>query len=160
MTRDAYLDCLERCGSQVDALRWRDRLQSIRRWRERFAAPVADHRGGWRLGGYDWHVFSFGHVPALVGDLAFEEYRAREPGVFLVIPQRDALPAFRAVGGALPDFRSSLEDVAVWPEDLGWTMAFTHEESIGLGPCFCRADWVPVDRGQAPLKRRRRSSRR
>jgi hypothetical protein len=59
----------------------------------------------------------------------------------------------RLVNGALPDFRPLCDDVYVWPDDLAWTMAFTHEEASGLGPYYCRREWVVLGR---PGRRTRR----
>ncbi len=83
-----------------------------------------------------WLVFSFGHADALCGDEAVAAYEAERPDVVVVCPESGRLEAVRLHGGTPPGFRGG--DVYVWPPDLAWSMAFTHEESLGLGPYFSR----------------------
>jgi hypothetical protein len=80
----------------------------------------------------------------LAGEAAIAEYVRLEASPFLVIPEEvgpPPLPAFRISSGELPRFQDSGLDVLVWPEDLSWTMAFTHEEGW-LGPYYCRREWI------------------
>ena len=62
------------------------------------------------------------------------------------LPEVDRLTGHSYGRGALPDYRAESYDVYVWAEDLAWTMAFTHEESLGLGPYFSRREWVVPSR--------------
>ncbi len=93
-------------------------------------------------------------MPALSGVSAAAAYDREHPDVFIVYPEWLKAPAVRLIGGTLPNFRPECDDVLVWPDDLSWTMAFTHEESLGLGPYYCRREWVVPAR---PRGRRRRA---
>jgi hypothetical protein len=139
---ETYDKILASCGGQIEVIDGRERTRLIGAWRERYAAPLHAARGIWKLDNYEWHVFSFGYTRALNGMKACHEYEQQSGDTFIVCPERSKTPAMRIVGGSLPDFRPAVDDVYVWPEDLNWTMAFTHEESLGLGPYFCRSDWV------------------
>lgn len=58
-------------------------------------------------------------------------------------PEHEHLPAVRLqVAKRKPSFRQESGDVYVFPEDLSRTVAFTHEESMELGPYFSRREWV------------------
>jgi hypothetical protein len=67
-------------------------------------------------------------------------YTVERPAAIVIYPEEEALPALRLIGGEMPDFRREGGDVYVFPEDLIWTMAFTHHEH--LGPYFSRQEWV------------------
>lgn len=142
MNVEEYRHTLDSCAGRVVPLGRRDRWDALQRWRERYAAKLHASRGRWKIGPYEWHVFSFGHAPALDRRHAIENYKAQDVGSFIVCPEREEFPAARVIGGTLPDYCLKSEDIYVWPIDLGWTMAFTHEESIGLGPYFSRCEWV------------------
>ena len=72
-----------------------------------------------------------------------EAYRAEHAPSFFIVPEDPVLPAFECQGGQLPDFNAAYADVYVWPEDLAWTMAFTHEANLmELGPYFSRREWA------------------
>lgn len=45
---------------------------------------------------------------------------------------------FDCFGVPSPDFSDWGADLYVFPADLAWTMAFTHEQCMGLGPYFAR----------------------
>jgi hypothetical protein len=139
---EAYDEILASCGGQIEVIDKRERMRLIQAWRECYAAPLHSARGIWKLDNYEWHVFSFAYTRAINGLKAYVEYQRQVADVLIVCPEQAKLPAVRIVGGRLPDFRPVGGDVYVWPHDLQWTMAFTHEESMGLGPYFSRSDWV------------------
>jgi len=146
MDRDEYEQALYRCGGSLQTLATRERWDLFQCWRKVYTARLYAATGRWKLGRYDWHVFSYGYARALHGARALAEYSAKSPAVFLVCPEEEGLPALRVLGGAVPDFSNELGDVHVWPEDVNWTMAFTHHEH--LGPYFCRQDWILKDSGR------------
>ena len=80
-----------------------------------------------------WHIFSGGHYPATEGDLALKQYSAQIGTEFIVL-SNDRKVAF--LTDQLPD-STSLYDYYVFPPNLAWTMAFTHEAGW-LGPYFAR----------------------
>ena len=137
-----YETILGRCGGEREILSNNDRLRLLQNWREVFAVGLHAATGKWKRGEYEWHVFSFGDARALCGEKVMMAYSQERPAAFIVCPEEAGLSTVAIRGGSLPDFRPLADDFCVWPEDLSWTMAFTHEESAWLGPYFCRADWV------------------
>ena len=135
-----YEEQLATCGAQREALPQDRRAELMQRWREVYSAGLHAATGRWRRGEFDWHVFSFGDARSLNGEAAREAYRAESPRGIIVAPEDYRLPAFRLETERLPEFAGT--DVYVFPESLRWTMAFTHEESSGLGPYFSRAEWI------------------
>ncbi len=71
--------------------------------------------------------------PSVAGEAAREEY-VKQIGAEFVVLSNNRKMAF--VTDALPQ-NSSLVDYCVFPANLAWTMAFTHEEGW-LGPYFAR----------------------
>ena len=154
MTGEEYQSALERCGGQQEILERKERLQWMQRWREVYARPVHEATGSWRIEQYDWHAFSYSYTRALNGEKAVLAYEDERPKVLLVCPEEEQLPAVRIrIAKRKPSFRQEFGDVYVFPEDLSWTMAFTHEESMELGPYFSRREWVE---DRPPVRPRRR----
>ncbi len=135
MTHLEYEQILSRCGA-FEVLPDKERWKLMQAWREAYARALHTLTGKWSRDGFDWHVFSFEHTPASSGTRALEAYRAERPEVLIVIPQFKKFPAVRLHVQVLPEFPRT--DVYVFPENLSWTLAFTHEQSSGLGPYFSR----------------------
>ena len=90
-------------------------------------------RRGMNTGAFMWHIFSGGRFPALENDEARAEYRDQVCCEFIVLSNdRDA--AF--LTDTRPEDRV-FSDFYVFPPNLAWTMAFTHEDGW-LGPYFAR----------------------
>lgn len=95
--------------------------------------------GGPSVRHYLWHVFgaTFPSYPALFGDEARIAYAQQEAMEYFVLHnnQRE---------GFVTDQRPihvDLADCVVFPPNLAWTMAFTHEDGW-IGPIFARhRDW-------------------
>jgi hypothetical protein len=138
---DEYLELLNRTAGRQEFFGLSEKWRLIQAWRERFAA-VLHAREGKRDLRFEWHVFSYGYARSLNGARALEGYEAQTITSIIVCPQSDLLPACRIVGGSLPDFQMADEDISIWPEDLSWTMCFTHEAAMGLGPYFSRSEWL------------------
>src|SRR5262249_45829265 len=85
------------------------------------------------LDAYMWHVFSAERYPSLAGPRALEAY-GRQTGEEFIVLANDREQAFAT--DRLPT-SSSLADYFVFPPNLAWTMAFTHEDGW-LGPYFAR----------------------
>ena len=112
-----------------------------------YAAGLHEVTGKWTWLGFDWHVFSYKHARALAREHAMLAYaKVGAASRFVVCPHDERLPAFEIVGASLPDFRNSGLDIYVWPDDLAWTMAFTHEDG-SFGPYFSRREWVSAPSG-------------
>ncbi|MCY1015537.1 DUF4275 family protein [Pyxidicoccus sp. MSG2] len=142
MSTADYIEVLSRCGGSFQELPRRERWRLMQAWRDVYAASLHAQTGAWKRGELDWHVFSFGHAHALRGSKAQHAYALEPPGALLVIPESEALPAVRLEGEGLPDFSLLRQDLYVWPPDLAWTMAFTHELPGGNGPYFSRREWM------------------
>jgi hypothetical protein len=152
----SYLEAIEGCGGRVETLADKERWKWIQEWREVFAIGVYGPTGHWKAGQFEWAIFVT-EVRALNGPRASLAYTAEQSVDFIVYPEVPALPAVRLLDADLRDFRPINEDVYVWPSDLAWTMAFTHEESIGMGPYFCRREWVGHRSGSRSRRRRSRA---
>jgi hypothetical protein len=155
MLIDTYQDVIEGCGGRVETLANKERWDWIQRWREVFATGIYESTGHWKLGQFEWEIFVT-QVRAMNGPRASLAYAVEQSLDFIVCPESPDIPAVHLFDADLPDFRSMNKDMYVWPSDLAWTMAFTHEESIGMGPYFCRREWVVAgSRGRS----RRRTGR-
>ena len=94
-------------------------------------AVFGKNRRGVNARAYLWHIFSGGRYPSVSGTEAIEKYQTQNAAEFVVL-SNDGKVAF--VTDRLPE-SSSLSDYYVFPPNLAWTMAFTHE--VGwLGPYF------------------------
>jgi hypothetical protein len=80
-----------------------------------------------------WHVFSGGRYPSLSGEDALARYKEHVAPEYFVLSNN----RLRAVStNALPQPEvCHRRDYYVFPSNLAWTMAFTHE-SGWLGPYF------------------------
>jgi hypothetical protein len=143
MQPSEYQHIMDRCGGHQRHLDRKERWQAMQCWREVFAASLHTNTGKWKLGQFEWTVFSAHHTRALSGGRAMEAYRSEQADSFMVVPEDEILPAYECTGSTLPDFNASVVDVYVWANDLSWTMAFTHEAtSMEIGPFFARRDWA------------------
>ena len=101
---------------------------------------------------YRWHVFSYGSTPALALAGARRQYELESCAEYVVLSnERDA--AF--VTSERPT-ASSLRDWFVFPPNLAWTMAVTHEDGW-LGPYFAKhPDYESLNaENRAQLRKRR-----
>ncbi|GEP44918.1 DUF4275 family protein [Brevifollis gellanilyticus] len=101
----------------------------VQQWLDVFAPE----RQGINTKAYMWHVFSGSRYPALEGELARVEYLKQICGEFVIL-SNDREVAF--LTDTRPEDRP-FSDFYVFPPNLAWTMAFTHEEG-SLGPYFAQ----------------------
>jgi hypothetical protein len=142
VNQSKFDDALDAAGGQRDVIPIRRRHALLQEWRHVYAASLHAATGKWTWRGWDWHVFSFGHARSIDGEKALFTYASLKPPLRLIVcPQHDRLPAFEIIGGLLPDFNNSGDEIYVWPEGLEWTMAFTHEDG-NCGPYFSRREWM------------------
>ena len=137
------VDLLSATGSSVTELTRANRWRLERAWREIYARATFLRTGKWRIPDCDWHVFSFGDAPCKAGAKAYELYQLESPSVFCVWPEDQKLPILLCTGGSHLPLAVLQDDIHVFSNDLAWTMAFTHEFSMGLGPYFARREWQP-----------------
>jgi len=82
---------------------------------------------------YKWHIFSGNGYPSLKGDEAQSAYESQAcPNV--VVMSNDG--SSTVLSDSKPT-NLNHQDIYVFPENLSWTMAFTHEEGW-LGPYFAK----------------------
>ena len=102
-------------------------------WVERWIAVYAQDAFGANIRAYIWHTFSFGRYPSVCKHEAEELYR-RQSAAELVVLSNDRRSGL--LTDALPT-NLSYRDYCVFPVNLAWTMAFTHEDGW-LGPYFAK----------------------
>jgi hypothetical protein len=105
------------------------------RWLQAFCGEVHRRTGEWIHLGYRWHAFSYEFETALTGDAARAEHERVAVPEYLAMFEQGRV--FRCFGEPTPAFE---DDLYVFPEDMKWTMCFTHEHSMGLGPYFKHCD--------------------
>ena len=135
------IEHLESFGAVVQTFDAKSRWSAMQRWRTTFARSVKNATGHGTYKGVDWHAFSWNFSPAKSRHQARRAYLSESATELLVIPQSDTHAAVLSRGVPAPDFTVLQTDVYVFPEDLSWTMCFTHEDDSGAGPWFSRAEW-------------------
>jgi hypothetical protein len=108
------------------------------RFANEWLAVFGANRNGINTRAFLWHVFSAARYPCLHGDAAIEEYKRQSGVEFVVLANDRTLAVFT---DTLPA-SSSLSDYYVFPPNLAWTMAFTHEDGY-LGPYFAHHPQYP-----------------
>lgn len=81
--------------------------------------------------GFLWHVFSAGRYPCVEGEEARSRYRLQRAAEYVVLPHGGSAAV---AADSLPQ-EVQLADYCVFPPNLAWTMAFTHEAGMD-GPYF------------------------
>jgi hypothetical protein len=99
-------------------------------------AAFGENRDGVRVTGpkgFLWHIFSAGRYPCVDGEDARSLYRLQPAAEYLVLMNGGG----KAVSTDTLPLESPLADYCVFPPNLAWTMAFTHESGL-LGPYFAK----------------------
>lgn len=111
----------------------------VEKWLEVFGK----NRQGANTKAYLWHVFSFDRYPSISGESALAEFRKQKSPEYVVL-SNDRDEAFTT--DVLPE-KCSFSDFYVFPPNLAWSMAFTHEDGL-LGPYFARhPDYMRLNEG-------------
>ena len=90
---------------------------------------------------FKWHVFSNDAYKSINGEKAIKAYNTHVSRKFYVIPEFNAWPKETAfICNRLPpsELATELKDFYVFPKNLAWSMAFTHEHNW-LGPYFAKS---------------------
>jgi len=82
---------------------------------------------------YKWHIFSYDKYPSISGEKAKLIYLEQKAPEYIVLPNDGELAIET---NELPQ-KCDLSDYYVFPKNLAWTMAFTHEEGW-YGPYFAK----------------------
>ena len=114
-------------GEVVQAYSRTESLELAERWLEVYAAR------GFGMGSrqYLWHAFSSGATPALEGAEALARYEQQACAQYVALAN-DRKTAFLTTTRPT---RSLYQDWFLFPPNLAWTMAFTHEDGW-IGPFF------------------------
>lgn len=104
-----------------------------RQWVEKWMAVFVGEVLVPGLRQYLWHTFSYGNYPAITGAEADRLYATHQSREVLVLSSDQR---FALLTNSLPTW-CSRADYCVFPPDLAWTMAFTHEAGW-LGPYFAK----------------------
>ncbi len=116
-------------GIVLNVLTDTDAEQVIQDW----LSIYAKQRTGCRIKDYKWHLFSGGYYESIEGGEALAEYSSQISEKYLVIDNNESI-VFTT--DKKPD-AVGLSDYYVCPQNMAWTMAFTHEDGW-LGPYFAR----------------------
>ena len=98
---------------------------------ERWMACFGKNSEGIHIDQFMWHVFSNRRFPSVSRAAALEQYPQHEAHEYVVL-SNDRDEAFTT---DIRPMECSLSDWLVFPANLAWTMAFTHEDE-SLGPYF------------------------
>ena len=126
------------------------------KWREIFSANVKKQTGEWVHHDYDWHAFSYGFFPHLLGVKAIQEYQslttkkisivfaskaASVDDVFGYILEPSQKPPYDFLRNFLYQW-PRLTDMYISHENFSWTFVLTHEDfekDAMFGPYFARS---------------------
>ncbi len=98
-----------------------------KRWMKTFCK----NKQGYNTKDFKWHIFSGGGFPSVEGDEARTAYQSHTASEYVVMANDDEL----AILTNIRPESCNLSDYYVFPVNMAWTMAFTHEEGW-LGPYF------------------------
>lgn len=96
-------------------------------------ATFCKKKEGVNIRSYKWHIFSSKKFPSLEGDQAKEEYQKHSAVEYIILPNDFG----EAILTSQRPVSCDLQDYYVFPRNMAWTMAFTHEEGW-MGPYFAR----------------------
>lgn len=121
-------------------------------WAQQWLRAFGRDRQGTNTKSFLWHIFSSGRYPSLSGEPAEAEY-LKQTGAEFVVLSNDRTRAL--LTRELPRERPWY-DCYVFPPNMAWTMALTHEDGW-LGPYFARhRDYVALDlENQSRLRKAR-----
>ena len=108
--------------------------QEAQQWRQRWCEVYVGNRPVRGVSRYLWHQFSWGAYPCVSGSAAERSYAQQLATEVMVLASDRGAAALLA--GTPPTWCSRM-DYCVFPANLAWTMAFTHEDGW-LGPYFAR----------------------
>lgn len=118
-----------------------DRARAIMgEWDDAYCPLTKSERESLILNQFRWHVFSSGAYPSLSGNEAIDEYVKHVARSYYVIPETTCLPqevSFEVDQLPATELVKTLRDFYVFPKNLAWTMAFTHEHGW-IGSFFAK----------------------
>ncbi|WHI50480.1 DUF4275 family protein [Microbulbifer sp. MLAF003] len=100
---------------------------------KQWMATFAKNSQGANTKAYKWHTFSAGCYPSSEGEKARELYNNHSAHEYYIMANDDELVVLTDLKPETVD----LLDYYVFPKNMAWCMAFTHEEGW-LGPYFAK----------------------
>jgi hypothetical protein len=100
---------------------------------ERWLEVYAKGAEGQNTRRYMWHTFSANIYPSISGQEAINAYQLQVANTYILLGNDRT----EAISTLTRPEHCSLSDYYVFPENLAWTFAVTHEEGW-LGPYFAR----------------------
>jgi hypothetical protein len=101
---------------------------------DKWLIAFGKNRQGVNSKAYLWHIFCADRYVSLSGDKALTQYKQQVDCDEYIVLSNDRKMAFTTK--SRPDY-CAMSDYYVFPRNLAWTMAFTHEDGW-LGPYFAR----------------------
>lgn len=125
----------------------RRKVNTIRQmWRENFSRTVKEKTGKWAVKEVDWYAFSDNYTSCFKGVKAEEIFRNIQVDEYYCLFVNYSVLGFYCKGGLLTEIKNYLDqfqgviDIYIIDKDFNWTMVYTHEESMGLGPYFAYSE--------------------
>ena len=142
--RREYLSLISAAGSVIAEPAPQEVWRRLQSWRKAFAADLHARTGKWAHGDYDWHVFSFDFARSIRGERAVIAAQEHIRGItsLTIAPKESYLPAIELSASTMPELRTLNHDILIWPSSFEWTIAYTHEDASGMGPFFCKREWI------------------
>ena len=100
---------------------------------KKWTGVFCKNKQGFNTKAFKWHIFSGSGYPSTDGEISRQDYLNQISVEYIVIGD-DHEPAIKT---DLKPIESNISDFYVFPENMAWTMAFTHEEGW-LGPYFAK----------------------
>ena len=135
------LDVLSALGNTVSPLERRDSWAQAQSWRNVYASALHSRTGKWSNGA-DWELLIGKDYQSKSSQRALSEYLAQRPDSFLLRYTSSDSSLLLCVGGQVPNLTGWGTDSYIFPQDLGWTMAFTEACDLVAGPYFAYRTWV------------------
>lgn len=118
-----------------------DVIKTIERdWVSNFCGISKNEKEDIHLDQYKWHAFSYEKYPSSNGKEALDLYYNHKALSYIVLPELQMYSKEIAfITNILPDYEclDVTTDFYVFPKNMAWTMAFTHEQGW-LGPFFAK----------------------
>jgi hypothetical protein len=118
-----------------------DAIQTIENdWISNFCNISKRDKEDIHLEQYKWHTFSYEKYPSLSGKEALDQYYSHKALSYIVLPEFQMYSDEVAfITNTIPDYGrlDITTDFYVFPKNMAWTMAFTHEQDW-LGPYFAK----------------------
>ena len=127
-------------GNIIKELIEEDIKDELERWDEAFCPLSKKQKDAIYYEQFKWHVFSNEKYNSLERDKAIEAYSNQQALEYYVVPQLNTWPNEKGfITDKLPesDLAKKKIDFYVYPKNMAWTMAFTHENEW-LGPYFAK----------------------